>query len=297
MRIAISGASGLIGSRLATHFESRGDTVHRLVRDAGKAGPADVVWSVKDQQIDAAALEGVDAVVHLAGEPIGASRWTDEQKQKIRDSRTDGTRLLAETLAGLSSPPAVMVSGSAVGYYGDRADEVLTELSAPGDDFLAGLCIQWEQAAAPATAAGIRVVNSRTGVVIHKDGPLIEKIELPFKMGVGGRVGSGRQYVPWVSMEDEIRALEFLVDGNLEGPVNVVGPTPVTNADMTKVLGRVMHRPTVFPVPTLALRALYGEMGVVLATSSQRVVPAKLTDAGFTFTHTTIDTAIEEALA
>lgn len=297
MRIAITGSTGLIGSRLVERFRERGDTVHRLVRRASDAGPGDIVWSVADGQIDAAGLEGVDAVIHLAGEPIGAKRWTHEQKQRIVNSRRDGTQLLATALAGLSSPPSVMVSGSAVGYYGDRKDEVLTEFSAPGTDFLADVCAQWEQAAEPAARAGIRVVNSRTGVVIHREGALIEKIELPFKLGVGGRVGSGRQYVAWVSMEDEISAIEFLVDGDLEGPVNVVGPTPVTNAEMTKVLGRVMNRPTLLPIPSFAIRALYGEMGVTLATSSQRAVPTKLTDAGFEFTDTSIDSAIEKALA
>jgi len=204
--------------------------------------------------------------------------------------------LIAETVAGLEQLPQVLVSGSAVGFYGDRGDEVLTEDTGPGDDFVAEVCKVWEAAADPARRAGIRVVHPRTGVVIAPDGPLLNKLELPFKLGVGGRVGSGRQYVPWVSLEDEVRALRFLIDHDLEGPVNLAGPVAVTNAQMTKALGKVLRRPTVMPIPVFAIRLMYGEMGVSLATASQRVIADKLQEAGFEFRHRTIEEALRVAL-
>jgi uncharacterized protein len=295
-RVAVTGSTGLIGEALVTSLRRDGHRVQRVTRSASGAGPDDLVWDPTGGEVETAKLEGVDAVVHLAGEPIGARRWNDEVKRAIRESRTVGTRTLAEALASLSAPPAVFVSGSAVGYYGDRGDEVLTEDSRAGDDFLADVTVGWEAAAAPADEAGIRVVHPRTGVVIAKEGPLIEKVELPFKLGVGGKVGSGDQYVPWISLEDEIRALRFLIDEDLSGPVNLTGPEPVTNAELTKALGEVMRRPTVFPIPTLAIKALYGEMGESLATVSQRAVPRALLDAGFTFRHPTIVSALRTAL-
>jgi uncharacterized protein (TIGR01777 family) len=294
-RIAITGATGLIGRALSDSLTADGHRVARLLRDPRAAGPDDVVWDPEAGTIDAPRLEGVDAVVHLAGEPIGASRWTDETRRRIHDSRARGTDLLARTLAGLEQRPAVLVSSSAVGVYGDRGDEELTEDSSHGDDFLARVCIAWEAAADPAREAGIRVVHPRTGVVIAKDGPLIDKVELPFRLGVGGRVGSGRQYVPWISLVDEVAALRFLIDRPMEGPVNLTGPNPATNLEMTKALGTVLRRPTVFPIPALAIRLLYGEMGETLATISQRVLPSRLLDAGFVFLHTRILSALRAA--
>jgi uncharacterized protein (TIGR01777 family) len=294
-RIAITGATGLIGRALRESLTGGGHTVLAVVRDPATAGPQDVVWDPAAGTIDRAALEGVDAVVHLAGEPIGAARWTEETRRRIHDSRAQGTELLATTLAGLERPPAVLVSSSAVGIYGDRADEELTEESSEGDDFLATVCRAWEAAADPARAAGIRVVHPRTGVVIAKDGPLIDKVELPFRLGVGGRVGSGRQYVPWISLDDEIAALRLLIDRPISGPVNLVGPKPATNMELTRALGTVLRRPTVFPIPAIAIRLLYGEMGETLATVSQRVVPARLLAEGFTFRHTTILAALQAA--
>jgi uncharacterized protein len=293
--IAITGSTGLIGEALVRSLSDDGHRVVRLVRDAARAGAADVVWDPKRGTIDAAGLEGVDAVVHLAGEPIGASRWTPETMRAIRASRVQGTDLIARTVAGLARPPSVLVSSSAVGVYGDRADEELTEDSAPGDDFLAEVCVAWEAAADPAREAGIRVVHPRTGVVIAKDGPLIDKVELPFRLGVGGKVGSGRQYVPWISLVDEVAALRALIDSSLEGPVNLVGPVAATNAELTSALGTVLRRPTILPIPTFAIRLLYGEMGETLATVSQRVVPQRLLDAGFAFQHTTILAALRTA--
>lgn len=294
-RIAITGVTGLIGRALADSLVADGHHVVRVVRDPRGAAVGDVVWDPEGGSIDAAGLEGVDAVVHLAGEPIGASRWTDETRRRIHDSRERGTDLLARTLAGLEQRPAVFVSSSAVGIYGDRGSEELTETSSHGDDFLAEVCIAWERAADPAREAGIRVVHPRTGVVIAKDGPLIDKVELPFRLGVGGKVGSGRQYVPWISLVDEVAALRFLIDRPLEGAVNLTGPAPATNLELTRALGTVLRRPTLMPIPAFAIRLLYGEMGETLATISQRVLPARLLDAGFTFQHTTILAALSAA--
>lgn len=294
-RIAITGATGLIGRALATSLSGDGHRVVRVVRDAAVAGPEDVVWDPEAGTIDAAGLEGLDAVVHLAGEPIGAARWTEDTRRRIHDSRARGTDLLARTLAGLDQRPSVLVSSSAVGIYGDRGDEELTEDASHGDDFLARVCIAWEEAADPARAAGIRVVHPRTGVVIAKDGPLIDKVELPFRLGVGGKVGSGRQYVPWISLDDEVAALRFLIDRPLVGPVNLVGPTPADNRELTRALGTVLRRPTIFPIPAPAIRLLYGEMGVTLATVSQRVLPARLLAEGFTFRHATLLAALRAA--
>ena len=296
-RYAITGSSGLIGEALIASLTADGHTVQRVVRDGAKAGPDDVVWDLSTRSIQAEKLEGVDVVVHLAGEPIGAARWTEETKRRIRDSREIGTRLIAEALAGLAAGPKVFLSSSAVGYYGDRGDEILTEDSSAGDDFLAEVCAAWEAAAQPAIDAGIRTIHPRTGVVIAEQGPLIEKIDLPFRLGVGGRVGNGYQYVPWISLDDEIRALRFLAEhDDLSGPVNLVGPEPVTNRELTKALGQVLRRPTVLPIPPFAIRLLYGEMGVTLATVSNRVLPQRLLEAGFSFTHTTLVSALEAAL-
>jgi uncharacterized protein len=295
-RIAVTGATGLIGGALVDSLLADGVTVHRITRNGSKAGPDDIVWDPEAGRLDPATLEGVDGVVHLAGEPIGEHRWTAETKRRILESRRQGTTLLAETLAGLEEKPEVLLSGSAVGYYGDRGDEVLTEESTPGDDFMARVTIAWEEAAHPAKEAGIRVVHPRTGVVLAKGGPLIDKVELPFRLGVGGRVGSGRQYVAWISLQDEIRALRFLLDhDSLAGPVNLTAPDPATNRELTKSIGDVLNRPTVLPIPSFALRLLYGEMGETLATVSQRAIPRRLQEAGFAFEHT-LTSALRAAL-
>lgn len=296
MRVAITGSTGLIGQALVGSLEADGHTVHRLVRDRARATGGDIYWSVQSAELDPADLSGVDAVVHLAGEPIG-KRWTAQQKQEVRDSRVDGTHLLAQALASLDDGPSVMVSQSGANYYGDRDDDLLTESAAPGEGFLADVCVQWEAAADPARDAGVRVVHTRTGVVMAEGGPLVEKVEMPFKLGVGGRVGSGRQWVPWISLADEVRALRFLVErDDVAGPVNLVGPEPVRNVDLTKALGEVWHRPTVIPVPVFALRLLYGEMGVTLATESVRAVPEVLREAGFEWRHPDLRAAVQDAL-
>lgn len=297
MRVAVTGSSGLIGRALVDSLQREGHTVHRVVRDHARATGGDIYWSVERSEIDASAFSGIDAVVHLAGEPIG-KRWTRTQKQRVRDSRVQGTHLLAQALATLDDGPGVLVSQSGANYYGDRGDEVLTEAARPCSGFLASVCAEWEAAADPARHAGLRVVHPRTGVVMAEDGPLIEKVEVPFKLGVGGRVGSGRQWVPWIGMEDEVRGIRFLLDHDeVSGPVNLVAPEPVRNADMTKALGDVWNRPTVLPVPVSALRLLYGEMGVTLATESVRAVPEKLQEAGFEWRHTDLPSALQAALA
>lgn len=295
-RIAITGATGLIGKALSTSLKADGHTVHAVTRSPDRAGPDDLVWDLEAGTIETAKLEGVDAVVHLAGEPIGASRWTEATKRRIRRSREAGTDLISRSLAALDAKPAVLVSGSAVGIYGDRGEERLTEEASLGDDFVAEVCKTWESSATPAADAGIRVVHPRTGVVIASEGPLLDKLELPFKLGVGGKVGSGRQYVPWISLSDQVRALRFLIDTELEGPVNLAAPAETTNHDMTKALGRVLRRPTILPIPVFAIRLLYGEMGASLANVSQRVVPEKLQQAGFAFEHETIEAALRVAL-
>lgn len=296
MRVAITGSNGLIGRALIDSLAADGHEVVRIVRDSSQAGEQDAVWDVKNRTIGADKLEGVDAVVHLAGEPIGDSRWSDRTKREIHHSRLYGTKLIAETLAGLQAPPQVFLSGSAVGFYGDRGSQVLTEDADPGEGFLADVCRDWEAAAQPAVDAGIRTAWLRTGVTIAEGGPLIDKIELPFKLGVGGKVGGGRQYVPWIALEDHLRAMRFLLESEVDGPVNLTTPEPVTNAELTKALGKALNRPTILPIPTFAVTLLYGEMGRVLATSSQRAVPQRLLDEGFEFTQTDLTEALTVAL-
>lgn len=298
MRVAISGSTGLIGGALRSHLEDAGHGTVAIVRHREQVRDGDVYWSSAEGVVDTEALAAVDAVVHLAGEPIGAARWTPEQKQRIRDSRVEGTALLAGAMAELGDDgPQVLVQGSAVGYYGSRGDEPLPEDAAPGDDFLADVTVAWEAAAAPAEAAGIRVAYARTGVVLAEEGDLIEKVELPFKLGVGGVIGDGSQWVPWISLDDEVRALHFLVTNDISGPVNLVAPDSVTNRQLTEAIGEVLHRPTVIPTPTFAIRLLYGEMGVTLATASQRVVPEVLAEAGFEWKDTDVRTPLREAFA
>lgn len=296
MRVAVTGSTGLIGHALVQSLRRDGHTVHRVVRDRARATGGNIYWSVQRSELDADDLAGVEAVVHLAGEPIG-KRWTVAQKQRVRDSRVKGTHLLAQALASLDDGPGILVSQSGANYYGDRGDELVTEDVGAGDGFLADVCAQWEAAADPARDADVRVVHTRTGVVMAEGGPLVEKVERPFKLGVGGRVGSGQQWVPWISLEDEVRALRFLLDrDDVTGPVNLVGPEPVRNAELTRALGEVWHRPTLLPVPVFALRLLYGEMGVTLATESVRAVPQVLREAGFEWRHPDVRAAVQDAL-
>ena len=293
MRVIVTGTHGLIGGALVESLVADGHDVTRLVR-AHPKGAGEARWDPAAGTIDAAALEGHDAAVHLAGVGIGDHRWTDEHKAAVLDSRLKGTSLLASTLAGLESPPGVLASGSAVGFYGDRGDEQLTEQSGPGRGFLADVVQQWEAAAAPAADAGIRVVRLRSGVVLSEKGGALEKQLLPFKMGLGGRLGTGRQYLSWITLEDEIAAIRHLLShDSVDGPVNVTAPNPVTNADFTKALGRALHRPTMIPTPKVALNAMFGEeMVSEMLLAGQRVLPTVLTSIGFSFAQPEIEAAL-----
>ena len=284
MRILVSGSHGLVGSALMPCLTAAGHRVTRLVRSKPRPGEAEIYWDPAGGKIDASSLEGFDAVVHLAGDSIASGRWTAEKKARIRESRVPATRLLAGSLAGLARPPRVLVSASAVGYYGNRGEEVLTERSAPGSDFLAAVCGEWEAATQPAARKDTRVVNLRIGVVLSATGGALAKMLPPFKMGVGGKIGDGKQYLSWIAIDDLaaviLRALET---ETLTGPVNGVSPNPVTNAQFTRALGRVLKRPTIFPMPVFAARLAFGEMADALLLASQRVEPAKLVAMGYEF--------------
>jgi uncharacterized protein (TIGR01777 family) len=294
-RIAISGASGLVGKPLCARLEAHGWSVRRLVRGAS-AGPDDIAWDPARGTLDAAGLEGLDAVVHLAGENLSAGRWTPERKAAIRRSRVDGTELLARTLAGLRRPPRVLISASAIGWYGDRGDEPLGEDAAPGSGFLAEVCTAWEAATEPARAAGIRVVLLRTGVVLAGDGGALPRMLAPFRLFAGGKVGSGRQWVSWIAHEDVLGAIEHLLHAEgVAGPVNLVAPGLATNAELTRTLGHVLRRPAWLRVPSFALRAAFGEMSTLLLASA-RVEPRKLLASGFRFRHETLESAVRAAL-
>jgi len=297
VKVAITGSHGLIGSALASSLEGDGHEVTRLVR--GQASAAnEIAWNPAQGTIDAGALEGHDAVVHLAGVGIGDHRWTDEHKAAVLDSRVQGTRLLTTTLAGLRRPPAVVASGSAVGFYGDRGDEELTEKSGPGAGFLADVVQKWEASAAPATEAGIRVAYLRTGVVQSANGGALKKQLLPFKAGMGGRLGSGRQWLSWIAIDDEVGAIRHILDRpEIVGPVNLCAPTPVSNGEFTRTLGKVLHRPTAIPTPTPALQLLFGkEMVSEMLLGGQRVLPRVLESTGFVFAHPTLAAALTAEL-
>jgi uncharacterized protein (TIGR01777 family) len=300
--VAITGSHGLIGTALGVRLERDGHRVLRLVRDGSGTGVArsgDVArWDPERGAIDRDALEGIDAVVHLAGVGIGDKKWTPERKRQILESRTRGTTLLSETLAALSRKPGVLVSASAVGYYGSRGDERLTEDSPPGDDFVAGVVVQWEAATEAATAAGIRVVRTRSGIVLARHGGALGRMLLPFRLGLGGRVASGRQYMSWIALDDEVRAiLHAITTDSLEGPVNLTAPNPVRNADFAKTLGKVLRRPTVLPTPLLPLKLVYSEELVRhLLVEGQRVLPTKLEASGYEFAHPELEGALRSVL-
>jgi uncharacterized protein (TIGR01777 family) len=296
-RIVVTGASGLVGKRLGAELQRDGVQVIRAVRRPIGPQPNELSWNPDFNQIESAKLEGADAVVHLAGENISEHRWTDAFKQRLRDSRLRGTRLISETLAKLASKPRAFICASAIGYYGNRGDEQLTESAAPGDDFLAHVCRDWEEACQAARDAGIRVVNARIGVVLSADGGALKKMLTPFKLGLGGRIGSGRQYMSWISLDDLSSVLQFaLANESLSGPVNAVTPNPLTNAEFTQTLGRVLGRPTLFPLPAFAARLAFGEMADALLLSSTRVVPQVLTQAGYHFKYTELEPALRHLL-
>ncbi|CAA9401762.1 Cell division inhibitor [uncultured Rubrobacteraceae bacterium] len=290
MDVLVSGATGLIGSALTPELEARGHRVKRLTRTP-RSGE-DISWDPDAGAIDGD-LAGTDAVVHLAGESIAEGRWTQEKKRRILESRQRGTRVLAEKVAGLPEPPSVMVSASAIGYYGDRGNELLTEESEPGGLFLSRVCREWEAAAEPAREAGVRVVHPRFGIVLSTEGGALGSTLPIFKLGGGGKIGSGRQYWSWVSLDDVVGAIVHAIDTDaLNGPVNVVAPTPPTNAEYTKVLGSVLGRPTFFAVPAPAARVALGGMADELLLASARVEPVRLQETGYTFRHPDLEGAL-----
>ncbi|MCY4487105.1 MAG: TIGR01777 family oxidoreductase [Deltaproteobacteria bacterium] len=295
MKILVTGATGLVGGALLPLLAGGGHEVVRLGRTAPEAG--DVRWNPERGVLDAGALEGVDAVVHLAGENIATGRWSAEKKRRIRNSRVRGTRLLAETLAGLERPPRVLVSASAVGFYGDRGDEELTEASPAGAGFLPDVCREWEAATEAAKGKGIRVVHARLGVVLSTGGGALAKMLTPFKLGAGGIIGNGRQYMSWITLDDTVAALGHLVaTETAAGPVNVVAPAAVTNHEFTKTLGRVLRRPTLFPLPAFAARLAFGEMADALLLASTRVRPAALLESGYAFRHGSLEEGLRHVV-
>lgn len=295
MRILVTGSTGLVGSALIPALEAEGHEVVRLVRSQPVAG--EVHWDPAQGSIDVGALEGLDGVVHLAGESISDGRWTDEKKKRIRDSRVEGTKILSEALASLDSPPKVLVSSSAIGFYGSRGDEILTEQSASGDEFLSEVCREWEIATRAAAEKGMRVVNLRFGVILSEKGGALAKMLTPFKLGVGGKVGDGSQYMSWIDLEDAVRIIIFaLKDDALRGPVNVVAPCPVTNEEFTRAMGDVLSRPTILPVPAFAARLAFGEMADALLLSSARVEPARLKEAGYVFKYPQLEDSLRHNL-
>jgi uncharacterized protein (TIGR01777 family) len=296
MRVAITGSTGLIGSALKPHLESLGHEVIRVVRS--NPSGTDIMWSPSDGTIDHKALDDVDAVVHLAGAGIGDKRWTDAYKRELLESRTKGTTLIAEAIAGATNGPKVLLSGSAIGIYGSRGDEDLTEQSAPGDGFLADICVQWEASTAAAEAAGARVVHLRTGIVLSARGGALKK-QLPlFKFGLGGKMGSGKQWQSWITIDDEVTAIAHLLTTDTTGAVNLTAPNPVTNAEFTDTLGDVLGRPTILPIPKFGPKLLLGgELAHNLLFTGQKVHPAVLdADPGFEFRHPDLASALRALL-
>jgi uncharacterized protein (TIGR01777 family) len=284
MNVLVTGSTGLVGSALVPFLVNGGHHVTRLVRSRPSTLERAAVWDPEKGEIDAAALADQDAVIHLAGENIAGGRWNAERKARIRNSRVQGTRLLGEALARLTQPPKVFLSASAIGYYGSRGDEVMREDSYPGTDFLADVCRDWEAAAALAQDKGIRVVFMRIGVILSAQGGALAKMLTPFKMGVGGRVGNGRQYLSWIALDDVVAGIHHCwMTESLQGPVNLVAPNPVTNLEFTKTLGRVLGRPTIMPLPAFAARLMFGEMADALLLSSTRVAPGRLLATHYAF--------------
>jgi len=298
MNLTLTGASGFLGRVLAARLDASGHTVHMLGRAPRAGMPPSARMSLWDPNLTAPpreSLRDADAVVHLAGEPV-AQRWTPEVKRRIRDSRVEGTRRLVQGMAECGRPPAALICASAVGYYGNRGDEILREPAAPGQGFLSDVCVEWEGAAREAEQLGVRVVCVRIGVVLGRDGGALEKMLLPFKLGVGGRMGSGKQWMPWIHIEDICRLFQWAAENpNVKGPLNGASPNPVTNSEFSDSLGRALRRPAILPVPQAAIRLLYGEMSRILF-DSQRVIPAAAAEAGFEFRHPAIYPALKDLL-
>lgn len=297
MKVLISGSHGLVGSTLIKSLESDGHEVVRLVRHP-PTGASEIEWSPQRYSIALARLEGFDAVIHLAGESIAEGRWNEEKKRRIRESRVKGTRLLSDSLANIKHPPKSFLCASAIGYYGNRGDEILTESSPPGDDFLAEVCVEWEKASEEAVQKGIRTVNLRFGIILDSKGGALAKMLPPFRMGVGGKIGTGRQWMSWIALDDVVGAIKrALTNETLSGPVNFVAPNPVTNREFTKTLGKVLSRPTLFSIPAFGARLAFGEMADALLLSSQRVEPERLKKAGYQFRYSELKGALRHVLA
>ena len=297
MKIAITGSNGFLGSALINELKSKGHEVVTIVRTQKKDD--DIVWDIKNQSIDAIKLDAadIDVIIHLAGEGIAEKKWTDAQKKEILDSRVLGTKLLVKTLGEIKNKPTLLISGSAIGYYGNRGDEVLDESSTPADEFLSDVCVAWESEALKANKLGIKVALLRTGIVLDDEGGTLKRMILPFKLGAGGRIGNGDQMMSWITRHDWVRSVEFILEKNLKGPFNIVAPCPVSNKQFTKALGSAVHRPTFLPTPLLPLKALYGsELVETLLLGSQNVVPKALIEAGFEFEHEDIDSALKSIL-
>jgi uncharacterized protein (TIGR01777 family) len=297
MRVLVSGSSGLVGSALRERLAAAGHTVERLRRGVGPSRPGWVTWDPSVNMFDPVAAEGADAVVNLAGASIADGRWSEKRKRVLRSSRVDATRHLVGELGKLKAPPKVFVSASAIGYYGNRGDEVLTEKSDPAEDFLGRLSQEWEAEAQGAAKFGARVVILRIGVVLAAQGGALAKMLPPFKLGAGGPIGSGRQWMSWIALPDLVAVIErALADQALAGPVNAVAPGPVSNRDFSRALGRVLHRPAIAPLPGFVARTLFGEMADALLLSSTRVLPERLQAAGFPFQHPEVEGALRAIL-
>jgi len=296
MKVLISGSHGLVGTALGNSLKADGHEVFALVRHA-PFSEAEVEWYPERGSLALSGMEGMDAVVHLAGESIASGRWSDEKKQRIRESRVKATLVLSEALGNLREPPKTLISASAIGYYGDRGDLILHEGNAPGNDFLAGVCVEWENATESASQKQIRVIKARFGVILSPDGGALAKMLPPFRIGVGGKVGSGNQWMSWIALADVVSSLRLVLDNeDLSGPINFVAPNPVTNAQFTKTLGKALGRPTLFAVPAFAARLVFGEMADALLLASQRVAPEALKRAGFEFQYPTLEPALRAAL-
>ena len=297
MKILLSGSSGLIGSMLTTFLESKNHQIIKLVRKDTDVHEDEIAWDLHKGIVNLKKMENLDAVIHLAGENVSNGRWTEEKKKSILDSRVMGTLVLCRAIASLKNPPKVLISASAIGYYGSRGDEILTEESSQGAGFLADLCEQWEAATLPAREKGIRVVTLRLGMVLTPKGGALKKMLIPFKLGLGGIIGSGKQYVSWIAMDDLLRMIEYtLQKESIQGPVNAVSPHPVTNQELTKTLGQLLHRPTIMWIPEFAARIAFGEMADELLLNSLRVLPKKVTDAGFQYAAASLKCALEGLL-
>ncbi len=298
MKIIISGASGLTGKALVSMLRAQGHSVARLVRPGSVLSPGDIAWDPMAATIDVSTMEGADAVVHLSGARIDGGRWTPARKAELRSSRIDTTRVLVDALASLRQKPRVFVSASAIGCYGDRGDEILTESSAIGTDFLSLLVRDWEAEAARAELSGIRSVSLRFGVILSNEGGALPQMVMPFKFGLGGRLGSGKQWMSWIALEDAVGIIcSAIANENLAGPLNVVAPNPLTNAGFTRIAATVLHRPAIFAAPAFALRIALGEMAGALLLASQRVMPERLLAAGYAFRLPEIETALRAILA